>query len=67
MEELVRHGSKRNNKGKEVKRKGVTLQQKSKSNWKNTRKWKEEREVVTYISLSPSNTTCIHSLFHSNG
>ena len=34
MEELVRHGSKRNNKRKEVKRKGVTLQQGSKSNWK---------------------------------
>ena len=49
MEELVRHGSKRNNerkgvkrkgvtlqegKRKEVKRKEVTLQQESKSNWK---------------------------------
>ena len=27
MEELVRHGSKRNNKSKGVKRKGVTLQE----------------------------------------
>ena len=71
MEELVRHGSKRNNKRKgvkkkrvtqleskrkEVKRKEVTLQQGSKS------KWKEEKEVVTCISLSPSNTTFTHSL-----
>ena len=31
MEELVRHGSKRNNKRKGVKRKGVILQQGSKS------------------------------------
>ena len=30
MEELVRHGSKRNNKIKEVKRKGVTLQESKK-------------------------------------
>ena len=29
---------------------------------KNTSKWKEEREVVTCISLLPSNTTFIHSL-----
>ena len=28
----------------------------------NTSKWKEEREVVTCISLSPSNTTLTHSL-----
>ena len=27
-----------------------------------TIKWKEEREVVTCISMSPSNTTCTHSL-----
>ena len=25
-------------------------------------RWKEEREVVTYISLSPSNATLTHSL-----
>jgi len=30
-------------------------------------KWKEERKVITCISLSPSNTTFTHSLFHSNG
>ena len=34
MEELVRHDSKRNNKRKGIKRKGVTLQQGCKSKWK---------------------------------
>ena len=34
MKELVRHGSKENNKREEVKRKGVTLQQEIKSKWK---------------------------------
>ena len=34
MKELVRHGSKRSNKRKGVKGKGVTLQQEIKSKWK---------------------------------
>ena len=34
MKELVRHGSKGNNKRKEVKRKGVTLQKENKSKGK---------------------------------
>ena len=40
MEELVRHGSKINNKGKGVKRKGATLQQESKRS-------KEKRSYTT--------------------
>ena len=67
MKELGRHDSKRNKKREEVKRKGVTLKQRDRSKWKTPSKWKEEREVITCISLSLSNTTFTHSLSHSNG
>jgi len=59
---------KRNNKREEVKRKGVTLKQRDKSKGKQLEKWKEEREVVTCISLSPFKYNFYTlSFFHSYG
>ena len=68
MKELVRHGSKGNNKRKEVKRKRVTLKQESKSKWKTqvNGKKKEKKLLVLDCHLQ---IQLLHtlSLFHSNG
>ena len=67
MKELVKHDSKRNNKREEVKRKGVTLKQRDRSN-ENTKYMKRrKRSNYLYKLVTFKYNFYTHSFFHSNG
>ena len=67
MEKLVTHGSKRNNQRKEVRRKEVTLKERDKSKGKLLENGKKKEKSLLVSACHLPNTTCTHSLFHSNG
>ena len=56
------HGSKRNNQREEIKRKGVTLKQRDKSNEKQLENGKKKEKQLLVLCCHLSNTTYTHSL-----